>query len=970
MNLSRQTIRLIWGLVGLGLLVTLSTAAVVAVALVHVIAEERALADAAQAGVGPTSLHPGLWAVMGVGLTAAAVLVPLGLRLPRMIRRQMDEVEALNDALRLSEKRYRALVDHLDGIVYRCRLDADWTMLYMSPQARAITGYPVEEFLENQVRSFASIIHEEDRVHVERVVTEATRAGNPYEIDYRIMTADGAVRWMYERGQLVSFGEGPITMMQLEGFIIDITERQAQRQKDAHLTALRTISEEVARALLDIDELAEAGWLILNKLTPLLRASRAYVFRYENNQVARQTHCCRGPGFGGVRSWPLRVNMELLPALMERVNRETIVRIDDLKLAPPSWLTEGERSLMAQEGVRGMLLLPVRIDGRCDGFFGFETMDRALPWDGNEVQSIRVMIDNFGRAVERRTIDRERTRTSAMLQEAVDRAEAANRHKTQFLASMSHEIRTPMTAIVGYADMLTRGKLEEAEQTELSQLIRTNADYLLTLVNDILDLSKIEAGRATLQRAPTRLRTLFEEVRALFAQRAQEKGLELRFEFATPLPVEVLTDAQRCKQIVVNLVSNALKFTQAGHITISARCDLGAHHAEQGCTDARLSIAVEDTGIGIAPDKLAQLFRPFSQVHKTQGNPLGGTGLGLAISRQFAHMLEGDIHVASNPGQGSLFTVEFALQLPDETAWSNPAELTAALGAARSPSAGNIVEETTELRGRRILVVDDSIDNRRIAGFLLQQRGAAVTPSEDGRAGVETALKARDLGQPFDIILMDMMMPVMDGYEAAATLRQCGVREPIIALTALAMTDDMSRCLKAGCSGYVTKPIEPLQLYRVLREQLDTKYASSVPLETPQDLPTEVNEETHGQANPPAPPPVAPAPAAPAPTSAGYDLSALPGYADLVAEYVVSLGQTAQKMRDALDSDDVAVLRTLTHRLKGSGASFGFPELTAAARPLESHLREGKPLTEVRNQLDELLRMIDSARARSQAAAA
>jgi PAS domain S-box-containing protein len=409
----------------------------------------------------------------------------------------------------------------------------------------------------------------------------------------------------------------------------------------------------------------------------------------------------------------------------------------------------------------------------------------------------------------------ERKRSAIELARERDKAEAATRAKSQFLANMSHEIRTPMTAILGYADMLV-ASVEEMEHQECAQIIKRNGDHLMGIINDILDLSKIEAGSLQIERVPVSLPALFGDVMSLMRVRAEAKSLPLKLAYRSPVPQSIRTDAVRFRQILINLVGNAIKFTETGEIRIAVRL------LDRDTTEPKLVCEVIDTGIGLGPQELARLFQPFQQADSSTTRRFGGTGLGLAISRRLAEALGGYITVTSTPGRGSTFAIAVAtgplegIPMLDETT------------EAIVPTA--ILARTTagpEMRlACRILLAEDGPDNQRLISRLLCKAGAEVDVVEDGRKAVEEALASRPgRGQtfngpkrPYDVILMDMQMPVLDGYEATRRLRAEGYTGPIIALTANAMSDDMQRCLDAGCDGYLTKPI--------VRETLFTTVAS------------------------------------------------------------------------------------------------------------------------------------------------
>jgi PAS domain S-box-containing protein len=406
------------------------------------------------------------------------------------------------------------------------------------------------------------------------------------------------------------------------------------------------------------------------------------------------------------------------------------------------------------------------------------------------------------------------------LEKAVEAAESASRAKSNFLANMSHEIRTPMNAILGFSDLLTDPQLAPRDRAEHIQTIRRNGDHLMTIINDILDISKIEANEMRVECIACEPVAVLEEVRSLMQVRAKDRGLQLIVEMSGAVPSKVLSDPHRVRQVLINLVGNAIKFTAAG----SVRVVLSA----QGET---LHFSVHDTGIGMTTDDMSRLFKPFAQADDSMSRRFGGTGLGLAICKKLAVMLGGDVTVISTPGAGSTFT--FALKAA-ATADATIIDCSPVLDTTRTiattdalPMERAVVGQpvtpassapattgtsTKPLAALRVLLAEDAPDNQRLIGHFLRSAGAQVTLAENGQIAMDAAVAQRDARTPFDVIFMDMQMPEMDGYTAASLLRERGYTGPIIALTAHAMTEDRDRCLRAGCDDYMTKPVDKARL--------------------------------------------------------------------------------------------------------------------------------------------------------------
>ncbi|QOJ01113.1 MAG: response regulator [Phycisphaeraceae bacterium] len=399
------------------------------------------------------------------------------------------------------------------------------------------------------------------------------------------------------------------------------------------------------------------------------------------------------------------------------------------------------------------------------------------------------------------------------LKTAKTAAERADRSKSEFLANMSHEIRTPMTAILGFAELLEQGEIDPREQHSLVSSIRLNGEHLLTVINDILDVSKIEAGAMTIESIPTSPLAIATEAAAVLRGRAAEKGLDLSVRVEGEIPDRVLSDPTRVRQVLVNLMGNAVKFTDRGSVSVVVSAV-----RPTGDGGPVIEYRVRDTGCGMTPDELERIGRPFTQADSSVTRKYGGTGLGLSICHRLAGLLGGGLVGTSRKGEGSEFRFSLtAGEIPGEP-WSHPDgivgpdRLGETLGLSAEPR-----RVTRRLRGR-ILLVEDGPDNRRLISHVLTRAGAQVECATNGREAVEKVLAARSGKSAFSLILMDMQMPEMDGYQASTTLRKTGFAGAIIALTAHASGSDRGKCLAAGCNDYMTKPIERERLIKACEE--------------------------------------------------------------------------------------------------------------------------------------------------------
>ena len=490
-------------------------------------------------------------------------------------------------------------------------------------------------------------------------------------------------------------------------------------------------------------------------------------------------------------------------------------------------------------------------------------------------------------------------RKTAIAESALEAA----RVKSEFLANMSHEIRTPMTAILGYTDLLSDPDACESERADYIETIRRNGEHLQRIINDILDLSKIEAGKMALERVACSPVQLVSEVASLMRPRAVGKGLALDVQFRGPLPARIHADPTRLRQILMNLVGNAVKFTETGDVAIVLRL-----------ADGVLRFEVADTGIGITPEAQATLFTAFSQADASTTRRFGGTGLGLTISKRLAQMLGGDVAVQSAPGEGSTFVLTLETGPLDGV----PMLEDPIVAEIRPPAPGTRSGPARMHLGGRVLLAEDAPDSQQLISFYLRRAGILVETAEDGRAACTAALAALVAGRPFDVILMDMQMPLLDGYGATARLRATGYVSPIVALTAHAMEGDREKCIRAGCDDFLAKPIDHDALIDTLRGYI-----------RPAD---------------------GPAPAAP--TTARTRGSSVPP--ELASRFVMGLPERAAAMGRCLAAGDLDTLGVLAHRLKGTAGAFGFPAITHAAAELEASVRERSALDDVRTCLDRI----------------
>ncbi|UPT72976.1 MAG: PAS domain-containing protein [Elusimicrobiota bacterium] len=703
-----------------------------------------ALVPLTLAGAGVLALRRGAASVETVAVAASVVnsILMMGAVLwaGARVRRLDRERERVAEELRLSHEHYvRAVEGSTDGLW-------DWDVVtnkvYFSPRWKTMLGW-ADGDLPNDFTTWVNLLHPDDAERAQKAVKDYHDGAIPaYEVEHRLKQKDGTYRWILARGTVLRGADGRI--LRMSGSHADI---------DARKRAEEVLRESEERFRQVTENIREVFWL-----------AEGDVVIYMNKAAWEQVWGRTLPPLPEVaKAW----TESLHPEDRERVLKATAQRVGPLdhtyRIIRPDGSTRWVRDRM------------------------FPVLDAA----GRPYRLAGLSED----VTEPRLLEGE-------LRAARDAALASAKAKSEFLANVSHELRTPLNAINGMCEIMSREILAEPTASRV-RLAHDAVQVLSAIIDDLLDVAKMEAGRMSLDPQPTDLRRTLEDSAAFFREVAARKGLALEIAAGESLPSSVLADSLRLRQIVSNLLANAIKFTEKGTIRLEA----GARPA--GGDVVRVRVAVTDTGIGIPEESQERLFTPFSQADPSTTRRYGGTGLGLAICRRLVEMMSGDIGLDSAPGRGSTFWFEVELPLSDKAA---------ADAAARRPAA-------PDLSTRRLLVVDDNAVNLRITLEMLALLGAKADSAENGREALDALART-----PYDLVLMDCSMPVMDGYTATLRLREReagGPRTPVVALTAHALPADRERCRVAGMDDYLAKPVTLERLSAVV-----SRWAAPVDPET------------------------------------------------------------------------------------------------------------------------------------------
>lgn len=653
-------------------------------------------------------------------------------------------------------------------------------------------------------------IHPDDLPRMRHEIDQRIMAGQrEFEGDFRILRTDGRVRWLTARGTINYDDSGrPLRMI---ATAMDVTGRKESEEALAQTAQRLQLLSEIASRLLASPRPQETIAILCQRVMQHLGCDLFFNFLRVEGPAGWHLNACAGPADLAARLESLDHDTELCGNVA--LNRQPLYLEDLDSVHQPA------KSFFRGLGLRAYACLPLSNQGQLIGTLAFGSRQKGQ-FTADERALMAAVADQVAIALERVLLLESIEQRAAEAERAKAAAEAANQSKSVFLANMSHELRTPMAAITGMTDLA----LEEESSPVVREYLETvkgAAETLLAILNDILDFSRVEAGALTLEACRFHLADLVRETIRVLSVRADEKALRLTSEIAPDVPDELTGDSLRLRQILVNLLGNAIKFTDQGEVALRVRLDGPAS------TVVRLVFEVADTGIGIAPEQRSHIFAPFTQADPSTTRRFGGTGLGLAISSSLVKLMRGTIDVESELGKGSRFwfTIPFA----------RPAESAAKPCSGGAPRQGPLRPLQRPLR---ILLAEDTPANQKLIVRILTKRGHSVEVAPNGQQAVELVRR-----QTFDLVIMDVQMPVMDGFQATAAIRALNGKGhlPIIAMTAYAMKGDQERCLAAGMNGYLSKPVNSRDLIETVE-----RWALAAPLVyAPADL-ASTGQEVHG----------------------------------------------------------------------------------------------------------------------------